>query len=58
MARQGGRQYRRWIKKNKYTNSVRKRCSCFWCGNYRKWYGKTLRELKADLSFQEETQYD
>lgn len=27
----------------------RKKCSCFMCGNYRKWYGKTYQERKYDV---------
>lgn len=31
-----------------------KPCSCFICGNYRKHYGQTLKECKADIDFKEQ----
>lgn len=32
----------------------RKACSCSMCGNYRKNYGQTFKENKADLDFEEQ----
>jgi hypothetical protein len=35
--------------------STRKRCSCYMCGNPRKfWNEKTMQEKKADISFREQ----
>lgn len=31
-----------------------KPCSCFMCGNYRKYYGQTLKEYRADIDFEEQ----
>jgi hypothetical protein len=32
---------------------TRKPCSCSLCGNYRKWYGRTRKEKRADLLWSE-----
>lgn len=44
-----------WIHRFQYLISTRVPCSCMMCGNPRRYFNeKTIQELKADVTFQEQ----